>query len=98
MLDTEMENGNGFGESEVGIYKRKQESKKKEGKHALNQENDQEKRKFFLFFSWSLSWSRLCFLSFLLFIFLDHFLGRKRVFLFSFKKFYINDIIMIRPS
>ena len=34
----------------VGIYKRKQESEKKERKHALDQEsdheNDQEKRKF----------------------------------------------------
>ena len=27
---------------EVGIYKRKQESKKKERKHALGQESDQE--------------------------------------------------------
>ena len=45
--------------AEVRIYKRKQESKKKERKHAL----DQEKR-FFSFISWSLSRSRACFLSF----------------------------------
>ena len=31
-----------MGNSEVGIYKRKQESKKKERKHAVDQENDQE--------------------------------------------------------
>ena len=30
----------------VGIYKGKQESKKKERKHTGDQENDQEKRKF----------------------------------------------------
>ena len=34
--------------TEVRIYKRKQESKKKkERKHALDQENDQEKKKVF---------------------------------------------------
>ena len=44
--------------TEVGIYKRKQET-------------EQEKNSFF-FFSWTLSWSRACFLSF----FLDHFLGQ----------------------
>ena len=33
------------GTPEVGIFKRKQERKKKR-KHALDQENDQEKRKF----------------------------------------------------
>ena len=33
-------------ESEVGTYERKQENKKIERKHALDQENDQEKRKF----------------------------------------------------
>ena len=42
---------------EVGIYKRKQESKKTRKK-----ELDQEKRKFFFFFSWSSS----CFLVFLI--------------------------------
>ena len=31
--------------SEVGIYKRKQESKKKTRKHALDQKSDQEKKK-----------------------------------------------------
>ena len=39
---------------EVGIYKRKQESKKKrkkERKQELDQKSDQEKRKNFLFFS-----------------------------------------------
>ena len=67
----------------MGIYKRKQESKKtrkqeldqesdqenkkKERKQELDQESDQEKKKVFSFFSWSLSWSRACFLSFFLF-------------------------------
>ena len=32
-------------ESGVGIYKSKKESKKKERKHALDQEDDQEKKK-----------------------------------------------------
>ena len=32
---------------------------RKKRKHALDQENDQEKKRFF--FSWSLSWSRACF-------------------------------------
>ena len=36
--------------SEVRIYKRKQESKNKGRKHALDQENDQEKKKVFYFF------------------------------------------------
>ena len=45
---------------EVGIYKRKQESKKTRKKE-LDQESDQEKT---LFFSWSLSWSSSCFLVF----------------------------------
>ena len=40
-------------------------TKKKEKKrnHVLEQETDQEKKKVFFFFSWSLSWSRACFLS-----------------------------------
>ena len=37
-----------FYKPEVWIYERKQESRKKERKHALNQENDQEKRKFYI--------------------------------------------------
>ena len=36
---------------EVRIYKRKEESKKNERKHVLDQENDQEKKEVF---SWSL--------------------------------------------
>ena len=65
---------------EVGIYKRKKESKKtrKKRKQELNQESDQEKRKFY--FSWSLSWSSPCILSFFL-VFLIAFLVE---FLFSF--------------
>ena len=49
---------------EVGIYKRKQESKKTGNKiqQELDQESDQEKKKVFSFFSWS----RECFLSFFL--------------------------------
>ena len=68
---------------EVRIYKRKQESKKKRKKDFiffLGRFLGWEQRVFFLvfFFSWSLSWSRDCFLSF----FLDQFFGRERVFLF----------------
>ena len=62
--------------SEVGIYKRKQE---------LDQESDQEKNKVFFLFSWSLS----CFLDrficgvLVFFFFLDRFNGRVLVFLLS---------------
>ena len=61
----------------VRIYSRKQESKKRERKHALNQETDQEsvKKKVFFFLSWLLSWSSACFLSF--------FLNRYHFFIFS---------------
>ena len=51
--------------AEVGIYNGKQESKKTR-KQKLDQESDQEKRFFFLFFL-SLSWSSSCFLYFFLF-------------------------------
>ena len=64
--------------SEVGIYKRKQKSKKtriKERKEELDRECVKKKKVFFLF-SWSLSWSSSCFL--------DRFLGRVLVFLFSY--------------
>ena len=44
----------------MGIYKRKQESIK-----TRKQELDQEKKKILSFFSWSLSWSSSCFLTFL---------------------------------
>ena len=67
---------------EVGIYKRKQESKKTR-KQELDQESDKEnkeKRKKTRsrprkknFFSWSLSWSSSCFLNFLLSYFLVFF-------------------------
>ena len=50
--------GGSFPRTEVGIYKRKQESKKtrKQGKQELDQESDKEKESLF-FFSWSLSLS-----------------------------------------
>ena len=52
--------------SEVGIYKRKQESKKT-SKQELDQESDQENKKTRTRpRSWSLSWSSSCFLVFLL--------------------------------
>ena len=53
--------------SEVGIYKRKQESKKT-GKHAFDQESDQERKKERkkLFFSLLFSKSLSCFLYFFL--------------------------------
>jgi len=40
-----------IGHPELGIYKRKQESKKAR-KQELDQESDQEKKKVFFFFSW----------------------------------------------
>ena len=66
-----------MGTSEMGIYKRKQESKKTR-KHAFDQESDQEKRKHALeqksdqekkkrsFFQDCFFWSRACFFSFFL--------------------------------
>ena len=56
--------------SEVGIYKRKQESKKTR-KQELDQGSDQEKRKVFSFFLDGF------------FYFLDRFLGQVLVFIFS---------------
>ena len=81
----------------VRINIRKQESKKKRKKTCSRPRNWPRKRESSFFFSWSracflsffldhyrfswsLCWSRACFLSY----FLDRFLGRKRVFLFSY--------------
>ena len=61
-----------FSRSEVGIYKRKQESKKQENKNSTKKVI-KKKRKFFLFFL----------VEFLFSCFLDRFLGRVLVFLFS---------------
>ena len=94
--------------SELGIFNRKQESKKREKTLSLPR-NDQEKKKVFLgrehvffLFSWPLSFSSF-FLGrfhgqkrvfFLLFFFLDRFLGRKRIFLFSYFLFsFINSYL-----
>ena len=67
------------------FIKENKKARKKESKHALNQENDQGKKSFFL--SWLLSWSRASFLSFFLtvivFFFLIYFFGES-VFYFSF--------------
>ena len=69
------------------FIKEHKKERKKERKHAVDQEptkkSIKKKRKFFIF-SWPLSWSRACFLSF----FLDRLLGRKRVFLFSYFFFF----------
>ena len=65
--------------SEAGIYKSKQENKKK--KQNLNQERDQEKEKVFSFFLVAFLVERV--FSFFFPCFLDRFLGRVLVFLFS---------------
>ena len=70
----------------VGVYTRKEESKKtrkkKKNKNSTKKVIKRQ-RKFFLFFSWSLSWSSSCFLSFFS-CFLDHFLSRVIVFFLFF--------------
>ena len=65
----------------MGIYKRTQESKKTRKQDELDEESDQEKKKVFFLFSWSLSCSSSCF-------FLYRFLGRVLVFLCF---FFINS-------
>ena len=72
---------------EVGIYKRKQESKKTR-KQVLDQESDQEKKKVFSFFLGRFLCRVLVFLivilvEFLFSFFLDRFLGRVLFFFFS---------------
>ena len=59
----------------MGIYKRKQESKKKQ-ENKNSTKNVIKKKESFFSFSWSLSWSSSCFL--------DRFLGRVLVLLFSY--------------
>ena len=66
---------------EVGIYKRKQESKKTR-KQELERESDQEKKKVFSFFLGRFLGRVLVFFLFLS-CFLDRFLGRVLVFLLS---------------
>ena len=65
--------------TELRIYKRKQERKKKERKHALDKEHDQEKKKVFSFFLVA-----FLFESVFSFSFFGRFLGRKRVFFYKF--------------
>ena len=69
----------GIGDTLVGFYERKKESKTR--KQELDQESDREKKKDFLFFLVKFS----CFLiAFLFSCFLYHFLWRVLVFLFSY--------------
>ena len=64
-------------ESEVGIYKRKHDSKK-----TRKQELDQES---FFFFSWPLSWSSSCFLVFLIAFLVEFLLSYFLVFFYKFQ-------------
>ena len=74
-----------FCQQEVRIYKSKQEVRGKKRKHALDQETDQENESLFLFFFVESAFS------FFLLFFLDRFLGRKRVFLYSYFHVFIYE-------
>ena len=61
LTTTQIKSNTRHGETEAGIYKRKQE----------NKNSTKKKRKFFFYFSWSLSWSSSCFLVFLIALFVE---------------------------
>ena len=83
---------------EVGVYKRKQE-KKKARKHAFGQENDQEKKKVFFYFSCSFflveSVFSVFFLFFLIVFLVESVFSCFLTFWFSFMNSHLRRVIQI---